>query len=349
MTDLLYGRNAVREALRAGRQIMRLLVAEGGAPNLGRPAERSGPPGRGGAPTGRGTPGKGVSGAPPRPGRGAAARGGAKGTPPHSRDHRTLDAGPTRPERRVVMMAGRAPLDEIVALATGKGVTVDRVPSIRLDEMTNGANHQGVAAVAAEFNYTNWPILLERVRNAGPRALLLILDSLQDPQNFGTLLRTAEAIGVTGVVMPEHRAVGVTPAVCNASSGAVEWLRVSRVANLSRVVEDLKDANVWVYALAGDDPEARPYARADLTGPVALVVGSEGHGVGTLLRRRCDGALALPMRGRIESLNAAVAGSVVLYEVLRQREAAGELVADTPASDIEAADIEAADMEAADS
>src|SRR4051812_26149100 len=121
MTDLLYGRNAVREALRAGRKIMRLLVAESGAPNTGRPAERSGPPGRG---TGPG--GKGISPATPRPGRGAAARGGAKGTPPNARPPRTFDAGPTRTERRVVMMAGRAPLEDIVGLAIGKGVDVDR-------------------------------------------------------------------------------------------------------------------------------------------------------------------------------------------------------------------------------
>jgi 23S rRNA (guanosine2251-2'-O)-methyltransferase len=160
--------------------------------------------------------------------------------------------------------------------------------------------------------------MLARVEKAGPQALVLVLDSLQDPQNFGTLLRTAEAVGVTGVIMPEHHAVGVTPAVCNASSGAVEYLHITQVVNLARTIEELKAANVWCYALAGD-AAATPYGSADLQRPLALVVGSEGSGVSALVRKRCDGALAVPMHGRIESLNAAVAGSVVLYEVLRQR------------------------------
>jgi len=318
MSDLLYGRNAVREALRGGRKIMRLLVAEAAPPTAAahRPGERFAavPP--------RGRPAAGGHGPSGRPGgKGTPSRAGAHAgdRPPHRT--RTMPAE-SRAERRTVTMAGRAPLEEIVALATGKGVPIERVAGLRLDELTNGANHQGVAAVAAEYHYISWPNLLERIRSAGPQAVVLLLDSLQDPQNFGTLLRTAEAVGITGVVMPEHRSVGVTPAVCNASSGAVEHLRIARVANLTRVVEELKDENVWVYALAGDEPGAVPYTQADLRGALALVVGSEGHGVGTLIRKRCDGALALPMHGQIASLNAAVAGSVMLYEALRQRTAA---------------------------
>ncbi len=314
MTDLLYGRNAVREAMRGGRKIMRLLVAEAGAPTTAahRPGERFTAPSRGGKPVPGGRPG--AKGVPGRSGGHATDR------PPDRT--RTMPAE-SRAERRTVSLAGRTPLEEIVNLATGKGVPIDHVAGQRLDELTNGANHQGVAAVAAEYHYISWPNLLERIHSAGPQAVVLLLDSLQDPQNFGTLLRTAEAVGITGVVMPEHRSVGVTPAVCNASSGAVEHLRIARVANLPRVVEELKDANVWVYALAGDDPTAVPYTQADLRGALALVVGSEGHGVGTLIRKRCDGALSLPMHGQIESLNAAVAGSVMLYEALRQRATVG--------------------------
>ncbi|HMA36098.1 MAG TPA: 23S rRNA (guanosine(2251)-2'-O)-methyltransferase RlmB [Chloroflexia bacterium] len=302
MTDLLYGRNAVREALRAGRKVMRVLVAEPAAPAA---------PGayRGAHPS---PPGRGGQGPPP----GKAGRPGAR---PGARA-RALPVQATRAERRTVNLAGRAPLDEIVALAHTLALPVERVTGARLDTLTNGANHQGVAAVAAEYHYLAWSHMLERIAQAGPRALVLVLDSLQDPQNFGTLLRTAEATGVTGIVMPEHHAVGVTPAVCNASSGAVEHLRITRVTNLARTIEELKAANVWTYALAGDAP-AQPYTAADLSGALALVVGSEGHGVGALIRKRCDGALALPMHGRIESLNAAVAGSVVLYEALRQRQA----------------------------
>jgi 23S rRNA (guanosine2251-2'-O)-methyltransferase len=316
MTDLLYGRNAVREALRAGRKIMRLMVAEIEA----RPAA----PGRPGGKPGQG-PAGGKPGAPPRGGKGgsgAAGKGGSGG-PPWRQGGRNaaLPAQDTRADRRTVMVAGRAPLEEIIALARKANLPVERVPGERLDKLTNGANHQGVAAVAAEFHYLAWPHMLERIIKAGPHALVLVLDSLQDPQNFGTLLRTAEAVGITGVIMPEHRAVGVTPAVCNASSGAVEWLHITQVPNLSRVIEELKANNVWTYALAGD-AAAAPYGATDLRGALALVVGSEGQGVSALVRKRCDGALALPMRGHIESLNAAVAGSVVLYEAVRQRQSA---------------------------
>jgi 23S rRNA (guanosine2251-2'-O)-methyltransferase len=267
---------------------------------------RGGPPGRGGKGTDR--PG------PLRPGE----------------RPRSLPAGETRSERRTVLVAGRAPLEELVQLAKGKGVPIEQVPGERLDKLTNGANHQGVAAVAAEYHYIAWADLMERVAAAGPKALLLLLDSLQDPQNFGTLLRTAEAVGVTGVIIPDHQAVGVTPAVANASSGAVEWLRVAQVTNMARTVEQLKsETGLWIYALAGD-AAATPIAKSDLKGALGLVVGSEGKGVGALVRKRCDGAIALPMHGRIESLNASVAGSVVLYEVLRQRQAARPDQEDAP-------------------
>jgi 23S rRNA (guanosine2251-2'-O)-methyltransferase len=255
----------VREALRGGRTIHRLLLAEAA------PERRGAPPGQGKRP----------------------ARGGA---PP-------------------------APLAELADLARRRGVPVEPAPAQRLDALANGANHQGVVAQTAPYRYLPWGDLLERVRNAGPTALLLLLDSLQDPQNFGTLLRTAEAAGVTGVVLPEHRAVGVTPAVVNASAGAVEHLAVAQAPNLARAVEQLQGIGLWVWALDSDPPATR-YTAADLTGPVGLVVGAEGAGVSRLVRARCDGALYLPMQGQVASLNAATAGSIMLYEVLRQRAAA---------------------------
>jgi 23S rRNA (guanosine2251-2'-O)-methyltransferase len=179
-----------------------------------------------------------------------------------------------------------------------------------------------VVAQTAPYRYTDWGDLLDQVRAAGPAALVLLLDSLQDPQNFGTLLRTAEAAGVTGIVLPEHRAVGVTPAVVNASAGAVEHLRVAQVTNLPRAIEELQAAGLWVWAL-DTDPPTTLYTAADLTGPLGLVVGAEGAGVGRLVRARCDGALRLPMHGQVASLNAATAGSIVLYEALRQRATPG--------------------------
>jgi 23S rRNA (guanosine2251-2'-O)-methyltransferase len=178
-------------------------------------------------------------------------------------------------------------------------------------------------AEASPFPYSSLADVEALCRQAGNQALVLLLDSLQDPQNFGTLLRTSEAVGVRAIVMLERRQVAVTPAVSNASAGAVEHMAVCTVGNLARSIEVLQSAGLWVYALRAE-PSAQLYTEVDLTGPLGLVVGSEGQGVGRLVRERCDGAIALPMRGRVESLNAAVAGSVVLYEVLRQREARTE-------------------------
>jgi 23S rRNA (guanosine2251-2'-O)-methyltransferase len=148
----------------------------------------------------------------------------------------------------------------------------------------------------------------------------LILDTLQDPQNFGNLIRAADAVGIHGVVIAERRSVGVTPAVSNASSGAVEQLLVARVVNLARTVDELKEHDIWIAALQGDT-RAKDIYTADLRGALALIVGNEGEGVSRLLRDKADFLLALPMHGHVESLNASVAGAVALYEALRQRSA----------------------------
>jgi 23S rRNA (guanosine2251-2'-O)-methyltransferase len=200
-------------------------------------------------------------------------------------------------------------LDSLFELAGS--VSVEAVDRQRLDRLVGHEHHQGVAAEAAPFAYDRLDDL------AGD--LLLVLDSLQDPQNFGTLLRTAQACGVRGVVIPEHRAVGVTPAVSNASAGAIEHLRVARVTNLARALESLKRRDVWTYGLA---VEARtPFWSVDWTSAAALVVGSEGAGLGRLVREKCDALVTIPMaEGAVQSLNASVAGSIVLYEAHRQRQ-----------------------------
>jgi 23S rRNA (guanosine2251-2'-O)-methyltransferase len=211
---------------------------------------------------------------------------------------------------------------DVEAEAGAAGVTVERLPAARLDALTRvGQHHQGVAAEVSAFKYDTLAETVERCREAGAEALVLVLDTLQDPQNFGTLLRTSEAVGVTAVVILDRRQVEVTPAVSNASAGAVEHLRVCLANNLARAIEELKETGMWVYALQAERG-AQTYTQADLRGSLGLVVGSEGRGVGRLVRERCDGALEIPMRGKIESLNAAVAGSIVLYEALRQRTAA---------------------------
>lgn len=209
---------------------------------------------------------------------------------------------------------------DIEALARAAGAPVERVAPARLDALTRvGRHHQGVAAEASPFAYSALSDVTEMCKEAGNRALVLILDSLQDPQNFGTLLRSAEAVGVTAVVMLDRRQVEVTPSVANASAGAVEHLRVCLANNLSRAIGELQEAGLWVYALQAE-ADAVLYTEADLSGPIGLVVGSEGQGVGRLVRERCDGAIALPMHGKVESLNAAVAGSIALYGALRQRQ-----------------------------
>ena len=210
-------------------------------------------------------------------------------------------------------------LSGIMELARKRRVPVERVSAMRLDVLLKvGQHHQGVAAEASGFPYASLADVERMCRDQGGRAPVLLLDSVQDPQNFGTLLRSSEATGITAVVMLDRRQVEVTPAVVNASAGAVEHLNVCKVNNLPRAIEALQGAGLWIYALSSEEG-ATLYSDTDFTGAVGLVVGSEGRGVGKLVREKCDGAVAIPMLGRVESLNAAVAGSIVLYEVVRQR------------------------------
>jgi 23S rRNA (guanosine2251-2'-O)-methyltransferase len=182
------------------------------------------------------------------------------------------------------------------------------------------ANAQGLALEAGDYPYATLEECLRLAKRAGEPPLLLILDHLQDPQNLGTLIRTAEAFGVHGVILPDRRAARVTPAVSNASAGAVEHLLVAQVTNLNKTIDDLKADGVWVAGLESHE-NASPLAQADLSGALALVVGSEGEGLSRLTRERCDFLVSIPMQGRVESLNAAVAGSLVLYAARAARAA----------------------------
>jgi len=203
-------------------------------------------------------------------------------------------------------------LAQSLKLAEEKRIAVQRVPRAQLDRISEG--HQGMAAEVSGYPY----LALDELVTPGQAPLLLVLDCIQDPQNLGALLRTAEAAGVSGVVIAQDRAVGITSAVVNASSGATEHLRIARVTNIARALEKLKKADIWVVGLE-DAPDAQDYATADLRGSLAIVVGSEGEGIRRLVRDTCDFVVRLPMLGKITSLNAAVAGSIVLYETLRQR------------------------------
>lgn len=176
---------------------------------------------------------------------------------------------------------------------------------------------QGVALEVEDYPYVDVDDILDHARERGAPPFVLILDGLQDPHNVGSLIRTADAAGAHGVVLAERRSASVTPAVVNASSGAAEHMRVAQVVNLARAIDELKAAEVWVAALHG--AAAQSIYQADLRGALAIVVGGEGEGVHRLVRDKADFVLRLPMRGQVESLNAAVAGAVALYEAVRQR------------------------------
>jgi 23S rRNA (guanosine2251-2'-O)-methyltransferase len=198
-------------------------------------------------------------------------------------------------------------LAEILKLAQARKIKVSRVPRPKLDRVCQ--NHQGVVAEVGEYPYADLTDILDNAKGEPP--FVLMLDSLQDPQNFGTLIRTAEAVGAHGIVIPLARAVELTPAVVNASSGASEHMLIAQ-ANLSQTIDSLKAENVWVVGLDQAGAEIQAGSR-HLKGALALVVGSEGEGLHELIRKKCDIVLKLPMRGKVESLNAAVAGSVALY------------------------------------
>jgi 23S rRNA (guanosine2251-2'-O)-methyltransferase len=211
-----------------------------------------------------------------------------------------------------------ATLDAALTLAKDNGISVESAKRDKIDSWTRGANHQGVALEVGAYHYTSVDAILDLSKERNEPPLILLLDLLQDVQNVGTLMRVAEAVGVHGVVLQERRAAEVTPAVVNASSGAVEHLRVAQVTNLVQTMNTLKQAEVWLAGLdMGED--ATRFDQANLRGALGLIVGSEGKGLRRLVREQCDFVISLPMRGQVESLNAATAGSIALYKAWEAR------------------------------
>lgn len=219
--------------------------------------------------------------------------------------------------REILVAYGVRPgfLEEIQRSARERGIPVHQVDRARLAPF--GDRHQGVAARAEAFRYVTPDDLLAVAAERGEEPLLLIADGVQDPQNLGTLIRTLAAVSGHGVILPRHRAAGISPGVVKASAGTVQMLGVAQVTNIPRTVEDLRERHVWVAGLAGDGPARLRDLPA--TDALALVVGSEDRGLARLTRERCDLVVSLPVSGRVESLNAAVAGSIALYHVWQQR------------------------------
>lgn len=208
---------------------------------------------------------------------------------------------------------------ELRTLLLAAGVPLHALQRQELDLLSAGGNHQGVALRVGGYPYIGLEQVAHDVREQ-PLALVLLLDHIEDPQNVGALLRSAEAAGVTGVILPEDRAAGITPAVVRASAGASEHLRIARTVNLVRAIKQLQEAGAWLAGLdMGED--ARLYTEVDFKGRMGIVVGAEGQGIGRLVRESCDFIARIPMSGKVASLNASVAGALVMFEAVRQRTA----------------------------
>lgn len=204
----------------------------------------------------------------------------------------------------------------ILAIAKEKGVVVKNVDRKKLDFMCAGANHQGVCASVPAHEYSSVEEILEYAKEKNEPPFIIICDEIEDSHNLGAIIRTAEACGVHGVIIPKRRNVGLNFVVSKTSCGALEYVKVARVGNLASTIEDLKKKNIWVYCA---DMDGQPWCKTDFSGGCALVVGSEGKGVGRLIKEKCDVTVSLPMRGQVNSLNASVAAGVIMYEIARQR------------------------------
>lgn len=205
----------------------------------------------------------------------------------------------------------------IIAKCRAKGIVIKEVPEAKLDFLCGGANHQGVAAFIAARTYSTVEEILEFAAKRNEAPFIIICDDLEDPHNLGAIIRTAEACGVHGVITPKRRASTLNATVAKAASGALEYMRVAKVTNISDTIDLLKSHGVWVY---GADMDGDNWCETDFSGGVALVIGNEGKGISRLVLKKCDKVISLPMTGEINSLNASVAAGVLMYEVLRQRE-----------------------------
>lgn len=207
-------------------------------------------------------------------------------------------------------------VNKILALCKEKHIVVKNVDRKKLDFLSAGGNHQGIVANVPAHEYSTVDEILACAREKGEAPFLIICDEIEDSHNLGAIIRTAEACGVHGIIIPKRRNVGLNFVVAKTSCGALEYVKVARVTNLASAIEELKKKNIWVYAA---DMDGQRWDKTDYSGGVALVVGNEGSGVGRLIKEKCDVTVSLPMLGKVNSLNASVAASVIMYEIARQR------------------------------
>lgn len=205
---------------------------------------------------------------------------------------------------------------ELLQLAKGNGIKVQFVNKSVIDDFSDTKKHQGVIAITTDFKYCTVEDILNEAKIRNEDAFILILDGVMDPHNLGSVLRVAECAGVHGIIIPKDRAVGVTETVVKVSAGASERVKIAKVTNLNRAIEELKAKNIFVYSA---DMDGEPMTKTNLTGNIALIIGSEGFGVGKLTKKLSDGVISIPMYGKINSLNASVSAGIVVYEAIRQR------------------------------
>lgn len=254
------------------------------------------------------------------------------------RNELIMDEQPTRDENVIV---GRNPVTEalrsgreidklliarganqgstraIVAKCRERGILVKEVAPQKLDFMSGGAAHQGVALIVAAHKYCEVSDILDYAAEKNEPPFVIICDEIEDPHNLGAIIRTAEACGVHGIIIPKRRSASLNTVVAKSSAGALEYMRVARVANIPSVIDDLKDKGLWIYAA---DMDGEPWCQTDYTGGTAFVIGSEGRGIGQLVKKKCDKTVSMPMVGKINSLNASVAAGILMYEAARQRQ-----------------------------
>ena len=207
-------------------------------------------------------------------------------------------------------------IGKIIALAKDRGIPIKEVDVKRLDYMSGGGVHQGVAAFCAAHSYCSLEDIFAAAEQKGEAPFIIICDEIEDPHNLGAIIRTADAVGAHGIVVPKRRSAALTGIVAKASAGALEYVRVARVTNLAAALEEMKRRNVWLYC---SDMDGQDYRQVDFSGAVGLVIGSEGRGVSRLIKETCDVTVSLPMKGKINSLNASVAAAVLMYAVAQGR------------------------------
>ncbi|MBL8191028.1 MAG: 23S rRNA (guanosine(2251)-2'-O)-methyltransferase RlmB [Acidobacteria bacterium] len=230
-----------------------------------------------------------------------------------------------RPIQKILIASGANPsrLKDLTEAAQRAGIKIETRDRRALDELTRNANHQGIVAITAEARFspkrnTGYVEADAILNSLGALPLLVLLDGIEDPHNLGAILRTCEGAGVDGIFIPEHRAAGLNETVAKTSAGAVEHVRVARVTNLVRLIEDLKERNIWIVGVEGGTETS--YTNFNFNTPLALVMGSEGRGIRRLVRENCDAIVSIPMHGQLNSLNVSVATGIVLFEILRQRQ-----------------------------